>query len=477
MPLVIALDVLVVVLLCASNLMRGFEETLPLAAFLVLVFPNECQIPLPGLFDLTTQRVIIVTLFILYLWSGKKQRTQSPGENSLPLKYLIILQIAWMLLATLNSVVFSVSFKTVLSQLLDYYLAFYIFGKSVTSVKTVNKILMGFVAAMFLCSVFGALEAYKGWSIISIFPPTTHLIGGAPGADTDRGVRVQATFGHAILFGSALAMAIPMALYLLAQAKTAKRKVFLWGAVLLMFLNLYKTDSRGPWLAAVIGLAMLAVFGGGLMRRYVIIIALLAATTLIVRPGVWESISNLYGATLDPESPQGESYQWRYALYQVGFQHLNHDSARALWGYGPESFGYLGWQGTFDVGDFKGKLVTFDSCDSSIAQLMIETGYVGLLIVILMLFKVGVITLRNCFRLPKPANQLCVVLFANICAFCFMMTNVAIFGWGQQTYMFWLIVAIAMIYPRLIREEAVYDEKKATPSPALTSPRVKTSLA
>jgi len=70
-----------------------------------------------------------------------------------------------------------------------------------------------------------------------------------------------------------------------------------------------------------------------------------------------------------------------------------------------------------------------------------------------------------------------VVLFANICAFCFMMTNVAIFGWGQQTYMFWLIVAIAMIYPRLIREEAVYDEKKATPSPALTSPRVKTSLA
>src|SRR5271157_5437099 len=228
MALVITLDILVVLLLCASTFTRGFEDTLPLAAFLVVLFPNESQIILPGLFDLTTQRVIIVVLFVLYLWRGRKERAKSAEKNSLPLKFLIIIQIAWMIVATMNSAVFTVSFKTVLSQLLDYYLAFYIFGKSISNVKTVNKILMAFVAAMFVCSVLGAFEAYRGWSIVSIFPPTTHYFGGDLGGDSDRGVRIQATFGHPILYGATLAMAIPLALYFVTQAKTTARKIVLW---------------------------------------------------------------------------------------------------------------------------------------------------------------------------------------------------------------------------------------------------------
>jgi hypothetical protein len=475
MPLVITLDLLVIASLCVSVFRRGFEETLPLAAFLVVLFPSESQIPIPGLFELTTQRIIVVVLLCLYLSSRKKKSPADLSSNKLPLRFLILAQIAWMTVATLNSFVFTVSLKTLLSQLLDYYLAFYIFGKSISSVKTVNKILTGIVAAMFICSVFGVIEARQGWSILSIFPAPTHPFGTDLGGENYRGVRIQSTFSHPILYGAALAMAIPMALYLISLAKTTKQKVFLWGAVLLMFMNIYKTGSRGPWLAAVMSLVLLVVLGRGLMRRYVIVIVLLAATTLIVRPGVWDTISSLYGATLDPESPQGESYQWRYALYDLAFQHLNHDLGRAVWGYGPESFSYLGWQGVFDVGEFKGKTVTFTSCDSSIAQLMIETGYVGLLIVALMLLTVGIITLRNCFRLPKPANNLCVVLFANICAFCFMMTNVAIWGWGQQTYMLWVIVAIAMIYPRLIRAETISDGKQTASSVEL--PSVKPSWA
>jgi hypothetical protein len=448
MELVIILDVLVVAALCASTIARGFEETLPLAAFLLILFPNESQVPLPGLFDLTTQRVIVVVLFVLYFWRGRKERAKQHGENILPLKYIFIVQIFWMLVSTVNSAVFTVSLKTVLSQLLDYYLTFYIFGKSISSVKTVHKILMGFVGAMFFCSVLGVIEAQRNWSILSLFPPTTHQLIVEPSGESDRGIRVQATFGHPILYGSALALAIPMALFLITQAKSVKRKVFLWSAVLLMFFNIYKTESRGPWIAAAMSLVLLAVLGGGQLRRYLAVISLLVVVTLVARSGIGDSIKNLYGATLNPDSPQGESYQWRYALYDIAFDHLNHNGGRALWGYGPESFFYLGWQGPF-----QGHMVPYDSCDSSIAQLMIETGYVGLLIVALILFKAGLSTLRDSFRLPKPDNYLCAILFANICAFCFMMTNVAIFGWGQQTNMLWVVIAIAMVYPRLVLKE------------------------
>jgi hypothetical protein len=453
MSLVLIIDLLSVGVLCAVVLTRGFEASLPLAAFLMILFPNESQIHLPGLFDLTTQRALVMALFVLYLFLGSARN--NPGEqNHLPLKYLVLLQVVWMLLSSAHSVVFDVSFKTVLSQLFDFYLPYYIFAKSITRVKTVQQILFAFVLVVFICSIFGVFEVYRGWSVLSIFPPGSHRFGGGADTELDRGVRVQATFGHPILFGSALAMAIPLALYLLTLARTSGQKILGWIAVMLMFLNIYKTGSRGPWLALVLSMGILLVFSRNQVRKYLIVITLVASIVLIARPGVWESISNMYTATQDPNSPQGESYEWRYALYRIAGQKLGDNFGRALLGFGPESFYYLGWRG-----EFHGRIVPFDSCDSSIAAVMIETGYVGLLIVAFLLLKAAVVAFKNFRKIPKPSNYLCLVLFTNICAFCFMMTNVAIFGWGQQTYMLWIIIALSMIYPHLLETQSLNQEE------------------
>ncbi|MGD0792497.1 MAG: O-antigen ligase family protein [Terriglobales bacterium] len=441
MTLILILDLLAVTLLCQVAMVRGFERTLPVAAFLLIIFPNESQIQVPGLFDLTTQRIVVVALLLLYLVLGKAPG-ESKARDTLPLKYLFIVQIVWWALSSVNSVVVGVSVKTVLSQLLDFYLVYFIFAKSITRVETIHKILYAVVLAMFVCSMFGAVEAYRGWSVLSLFPPVPHRFN--YGVDFDRGIRVQATFGHAILYGGALAMAIPMALYLMAVAKTTARKVFLWSAIVLMFLNIYKTASRGPWIAAILSVAPILLCGGKRMRRYVLVISLLTATVLIARPGVWESISNLYGETLNPDTAQGESYQWRYALYNAGFQHLNKDAGRAMWGYGPESFYYLGWKG-----EFQGHIVPFESCDSSFAAMMIETGYVGVLITVVLLMKAAYLTLRNFLRTPSPESHIYLLFLVNLGAFYFMMTNVAIFGWGQQSYMLWLVLAMSLVCPRL----------------------------
>jgi O-antigen ligase len=459
MTLVAILDVIVVVVLCASVVLRGFERTLPVAAFLLILFPDASQLHLAGLFDLTTQRVLVSVLLVLYVFSGRKARKGS-ASGKLPLKYLVLAQVAWMIVSTANSAVFTISFKAVLSQLFDYYLPFYIFAKSISEVKTVRNILLAFVAAMFVCSLFGAMEAYRGWSILSIFPATTNHFSNLVNAVADRGTRVQATFGHPILFGGALAIAIPLALYLVTTAKSWLGKTFLWSAVVLMFVDIYKTGSRGPWMALAFSLLALLVLGQGQLKKQVAVIGLLAVTVLVARPGVWETIYNDYVATNSSGTAQGESYQWRYALYGIAFQHLNADPARALWGYGPESFFYLGWKG-----DFQGKIVPFESCDSSIVQLMVETGYIGLLLVMAIFLKSVIKTYQHFRRMPKPSNSLCLVLLINICAFLFLMTNVAIFGWGQQTYMLWVIIALAMIYPGLVQTEQVVQEQ-ATLAPA-----------
>jgi hypothetical protein len=438
MTLVLLIDVVAVVTLSYIAFANRFEDALPPAAFLLILFPFESTFSLFGLFDLTTQRVIVVTLLALYFVRGRAAR-----KTTVPMTYLIVMLVVWMLLSAVNSVVVVISLKSVLSQCLDFIAVYYIFAKSIRKKETIHSILLAFVAAMFVCSIFGFIEAYWDWNVISVFPPAPHHFSGLL-LGKDRDARVQSSFGHAILFGSALAMTLPLLIYLVSNTRSNARKVCLWVVALLMFLNLYKTTSRGPWIAAVSALVLMFLVGDRRMRRAVLVICLLATVVLVARPGVWTSVTNLYSLTLNAESAQGQSYQWRYALYDIAFQHLNTDWRRALVGYGPESFFYLGWRG-----EFQGYFVPFESCDSSVAALMIETGYVGLFLVGLLLLKSVIIGYQYSRKTKRPDNLLCMALVTSILSFCFMMTNVAIFGWGQQSYMLWIILALTVTYPRL----------------------------
>jgi hypothetical protein len=457
MTLVLILDAIVICLILGCAFLKGLERTLPLIAFLLMLFPYESQITLPGLFDLTTQRLIVLLAVMLYAFSS-----EAKDRGKLPLRNTIFLLMAWMLLSSVFSTVFVTSIKSVLSEFFDFFVIYYIFAKSITRTETIRRIMYGFVASMLVCSVIGVAEIYADWNIMSYFPTVYHRFAVIIGGVNDRGVRAMTTFGHPILFGAALAFTLPMALYLISSSKSTFQKLFLWSTTFLIVLNLYKTGSRGPWLAAALSMGVVLLSGGKQMRRYVIAMGVLAVIVLLARPGIWLTLSNLYNQTLSPETAQGSSYEWRYALYDQAFLHLNHDFWRALWGYGPESFFFLGWQGLF-----QGQIVPFDSCDSSVAQLMIETGYIGFLLAESVFLISGYKAFRSSFRIPKPANLPCVVLFVNICAFMFLMTNVAILGWGQQSYMAWIVVAMAMIYPGLVEKESAVAEAPEAENPVV----------
>jgi hypothetical protein len=160
---------------------------------------------------------------------------------------------------------------------------------------------------------------------------------------------------------------------------------------------------------------------------------------------------------MDEHSYQGESYQYRYQLYSLVVQKLDESFDRALWGYGPQSFPYLHL-----TGELNGRTMTFASCDSSFAALLVETGYIGLLIVASLLAFVLFSTFRISRKLRPPGSQLCILFVANLAAFCFEMTNVAIFGWGQQTILLWVVMALATTYPRLAKAE-VSVASRSTP--------------
>src|SRR5690242_14111647 len=122
MTLVVLIDVCAVCLLISFAIRKGFESTLPLAAFLLILFPVESQIYLPGLFDLTTQRIVLITLAGLYMIYGRKR--QGSRMHKVELAYSMVILIAWMVVSSANSVVPTVSLKSVLSQCLDLFLPY-----------------------------------------------------------------------------------------------------------------------------------------------------------------------------------------------------------------------------------------------------------------------------------------------------------------------------------------------------------------
>ncbi len=457
MILVILIDLIVVGGLVFITVRKGLEEALPFFTFFMILVPGESQIPLPGLFELTTQRIEIATLTILYLFFKHAASDRERSER-LPLRYLIGLHVAWCLVCTANSIVPTASIKKMLAQVLEYYLLYCIFTKTVSHTRTVQRILFALVAAISVACVFGYLQVYHDWNIINLFPKTTYRFYAIEAeAFIGRGLRSQSTFPHPILFGGGIAIAIPIVLYLLTLAKTRGQRVFLWVSLLLMFMNIYKTFSRGPWIAVMFSLPLLLLLGQARMRKYLLVIGALALTVLVIRPGVWDTIKNIYYETQDPESPMGSSYEYRFALLNVSKQALAASTQRSLWGYGMESFYDLGLEGEF-LGRPDHK---FLSCDSAWIELAMETGYVGLVLIAMLLFKPALMAFRNFWKLPKPDRYLSLVFFVDMVAYYFMMTNVAIYSWGQNGYMLWILIALSVGYRSVTQSERRPQEDQA----------------
>jgi len=458
MPLIYLLDFAAIALLVGVAFYKGVEQALPFLAFFMVLIPNESKIPLPGLFDLTTQRLVLVTVAALYFLLGERN-AQAGRTARTSLKYLIAAHIGWSLISTANSVVFDISFKRLLSQVLEYYLLYYVLTRAVSQVRTIHKILFAIVAAIGVCGIFAYLEAYHSWSVLSLFPEEFSAYGTEPMVEFGRGLRVRATFPHPILFGGAIAITIPLALYLQTIFLSRLQRILLWLAILLMFLSLYKTGSRGPWIALTLSLGVLFLVWQNRARAYLALLGILAFSVLVMRPGVSATIQDTYAATLDDTTPMGASYEYRFALLDVAKQALARSPARETWGYGMGSFRSLGLEARFRRGTYP-----FLSCDSAWIELMVETGYVGLLLIAALLLRAAQITLVNFLRLPKPDAYLLLVLFIDMVAFYFAMMSVSTYSWGQNGHMLWMLIAMSMAYIGLKRrnmEATIFLESQA----------------
>jgi hypothetical protein len=182
----------------------------------------------------------------------------------------------------------------------------------------------------------------------------------------------------------------------------------------------------------------------------------LLLVVVVLRPGIWHTISNLYEATQDSTSLVGESYQYRSSLVDAITGAVAKEPGRAMLGYGMGTFRELGLN-IHHLNDVR----RWYTCDNNWALFLYETGYVGLFLVGLLLFKPLWMTARSYLRLPKPANYFSGVLFIALAAFYFLLLSVAGYSWGQQGFMSWILISLSVVYPTLVMQDRRAKELQA----------------
>jgi hypothetical protein len=306
----------------------------------------------------------------------------------------------------------------------------------------VDRVGKTFVVATVLGCLMGLLYYYGGIEYRDLLPSLSHRF--MQSVDAARGDRLRSVYPHAILMGGAIAMNLPFLILWLARTDSGRTKAWLWIALGVELLCMYRTMSRGPWMATGIMLPILFVFCRGAARRILVSLGALAALVLLLRPGVFQTLYDLFYYTFVPQSLVGSSFSYRSALLNLAFSTLGESLTRSLFGFGPGTF--------FDlqlVAEFKDRSYRFFSCDSSWIAFMFGSGYVGFATMAILLLR----PLWDVFRLVLATEgedrQNAAAILACLAGFYFMMTNVAIFDWAQPQYMPWILIAMFTALRRL----------------------------
>jgi len=433
--------VIVVSMVRASR--EHLENALPVFSFFVVLMPLESRLVIPGAFDFNTMRVSLLTLLILY-FIRKEKTDYSP----IPLKSLMLLNVCWAVCSTLYSLSVVTSVKQLIAQVLEYYLLYFLFIRILTRLQTLYNIVFAISMAMGLCCVFSLLEAYANWSILRIFPANLWITynGGLDPLyiEWGRGLRVRSTFPHPILFGDALAMSIPLTLYLQSIWENKRQRALLWLSLALMIWAIYKTSSRGPWIVTGLCCVLLFILINNRVRKYLAVTAVLCAIVVVSRPGIWQTIADLYQSSTDPNSPVGASYLYRDTLTEAVKAAVSKDTTRALLGYGLGTFRELG----LDI-NFLDVTQRWYTCDDNWDLFLYEIGYVGTFLTGILLASPLWIAFRSYRLLPSPENRLSGVLLISLAAFDLLLMSVAGYSWGQQGYLAWILISLVVCHSRL----------------------------
>jgi hypothetical protein len=426
----IAIALIVLPLLFLLN--RRYETGLVFAGFLLVLLTSYLSIPVPGnLLRLTIHRIILLCLVFFWL-KQRKERGFTLDRFTLFPQFIAVAAVNFVSMLLSVDVVFS--FKTYLSFTLEMFLYFAVLSSTLKQAETGIRLLKAVYAGLLVTAILGIIEKKTGFNPVDAWLPG-YVRKEIMDAD------VMSTFPHRIHFGLAMAMAAPLALGLSEAERPGWRRYAFLFSLPAILIACYFSDSRGPWLAALLAAGIMFFLGNGGLRRKLLFFAFAGAVALALKPGVRDTLDAKARETRDRDSFKGQTYQYRWDLWRVAYSGIRKSLKTLAVGTGP---------GTSEVKSYEiiltdtGEEFTVGSWDNEYAAILIETGFAGLAAALFLHYSV----IRHMVSARKSAGPghrgLMTGLLAGLAALIFMMTNVKMFS-VQVNYMMWMLVAAGLI--------------------------------
>ena len=241
----------------------------PLALYVIVTFavPNASfflpTILINQLFDLTQYRLLSLGILIPTIVRNWKNPLLS-ADNKLRLP-------DWFLLGfLLLQVVLQLPYESATAAMrrgfllvIDIFVLLYAFGR-LSDKNKVSEVVASFWLACAVMAPLGIFEWAKGWHLYT----GLSSLWGDPNVFAyifrGGGLRSQASVGHSIGLGYALAVCLGFFLYVRSRSTRKPFDIAVFGAVA---LALYSTGSRGAWVMAMIVVLVFVVFRPGAAKK------------------------------------------------------------------------------------------------------------------------------------------------------------------------------------------------------------------
>jgi len=424
---------LVLALLAAGDWYLPSELIVPALTALVLLVPADLRIGAGLPVDVSADRVAVA--FLLTAWGFGLLGTTAPTPESVrrttwPLLALLFLAVMSAFANAPGNLVNGTGFGAkALLLLFGYVGVFFLVLALAADWSTVSRTM----------KVAGGVGGVVAFFAIIERATEMNVIRGAllrlPGVSADSqvqemlsrgsGVRVEGTGEHAIAFGGAMAMVLPIALALTLRAEDSKQRLLWAAASATIGFALLLSVSRSALIAGAVGfLVLIALWPRQRMALIALAVVGLFAVHMVA-PGVLGTFRATLSRSYLQEQERADNPYNRASDY-------------------PRVAEMVPEHPVFGIGYNAFEPTTYFYLDNQVLKMLIELGFTG---VILMGIFIGgsVLTMGNAARRGPPDRRLVVgALLASTASFATLSVFFDTFSFAQVTYLFFIATALGL---------------------------------
>jgi hypothetical protein len=433
----------------AGQALLGWRGAVALLVLVIWLVPAKgYRLPVHLPFNLELYRVLVLTLLFAWVVSrltgGVSWSAVAVGK---PIGLLVFAAIAALVLnlqAIQRADLETQALKS-LSFFLSYVVVFLLVASTIRSIASIEFILRVLVVGGAIVAVGALYESRTHYDVFEhlhrIVPLLQHLGEDRQNIRFGR-LRVRASAQHPIALGAALAMCLPLAVYVCTRAAT-KLRFLLWAsATIVIAMAAVSTVSRTVVLMLGVMVVVAASLRGRQLIRYWPALLAIVVVTHIGAPG---AISHLYkafqpkgGLTSQLQERSGERGSGRLADIGPGID---------LWSTSPFVGRALGTQRTtgdpaaLAGADVQGPSIIFDD---QYMNTLVTLGAVGLVGLVWLVWGAAWKLLGSSRRLRGPASDLLVACGTACAGFGASLLTYDALAFVQATLLFLIAAALGL---------------------------------